>query len=100
MNNELNTTLKYQICKDVFSEKGNRIKEKFESSKITFNKFVLEKRNRPYIEPRYRVELMWPRTMENKSMLCPMNGNKDVYTEYFFDKEFYFNNFRCLVDKR
>ena len=29
-----------------------------------------------------------------------MNGNKDIYTERFFDKEFYFNNFRCLVDER
>ena len=28
-----------------------------------------------------------------------MNGNKDIYTERFFDKEFYFNNFRCFVDK-
>ena len=33
-------------------------------------------------------------------MLCPMNGNKDIYTERFFDKEFYFNNFRCLVAER
>jgi hypothetical protein len=100
MNNELKTTLKYQICEYVFSEKGNRIGEKFESSKITFNKFVLEKKNRPYIEPRYRVEPMWSGSLENKTMLCPMNGNKDIYTEKFFEREFHFNNFRCLVDKR
>ena len=100
MNNELNTTLKYQICKDVFSEEGSKIKEKLMSAKMTFKKFVLEKKNRPYIEPRYRVEPMWSGTIENKSVLCPMNGNKDIYTEKFFEREFHFNNFRCLVDKR
>ena len=99
MNNEPNTILNYQICRDVFSEEGNKIKEKLMSAKLTFNKFVLEKKNRPNIEPQYRVESMWPRHLENKTMLCPMNGSKDIYTEQFFDKEFYFNNFRCFVDK-
>ena len=91
---------RYQICRDVFSEEGNKIKEKLMSAKMTFNKFVLEKKNRPNIEPRYRVESMWLRPHESKIMLCPMNGNKDIYTERFFDKEFYFNNFRCFVDER
>ena len=100
MNNELSTTLKYQICRDVFSEEGSKIKEKLMSAKMTFKKFVLEKKNRQNIEPRYRVEPMWPGTIENKSVLCPMNGNKDIYTEKFFEREFHFNNFRCLVDKR
>ena len=98
LNNEFIT--QYQICRDVFSEEGNKIKEKLMSAKMTFNKFVLEKKNRPNIEPRYRVESMWSRTIENNSVLCPMNGNKDIYTERFFDKEFYFNNFRCLVAER
>jgi hypothetical protein len=84
----------------VFSEEGSKIKEKLMSAKMTFKKFVLEKKNRPYIEPRYRVEPMWSGTIENKSVLCPMNGNKDIYTEKFFEREFHFNNFRCLVDKR
>ena len=99
MNNEPNTILNYQICRNVFSEEGSKIKEKLLSAKMTFKKFVLEKKNRPNIEPRYIVESMWPRHLENKTMLCPMNGSKDIYTEQFFDKEFYFNNFRCFVDK-
>lgn len=92
--------IRYQMCRDVLSEEGNKIKEKLMSAKLTFNKFVLEKKNRSNIEPRYRVESMFPRPLENKTVLCPMNGNKDIYTERFFDKEFYFNNFRCFVDQR
>ena len=98
MHNE--SIIRYQMCRDVFFEEGNKIKEKLMSAKLTFNKFVLEKKNRPNIEPRYRVESMCPRPFENKTMLCPMNGNNDMYTERFFDKEFYFNNFRFLVDER
>ena len=98
LNNEFIT--RYQICRDVFSEEGNKIKEKLMTAKMTFNKFVLEKKNRLNIEPRYRVESMFPRPLENNAVLCPMNGNKDIYTERFFDKEFYFNNFRCFVDQR
>ena len=97
LNNEFTT--RYQICRDVFSEEGNKIKEKLMSAKMTFNKFVLEKKNRSNIEPRYRVESMFSRPLKNKTVLCPMNGNKDIYTERFFDKEFYFNNFRCFVDQ-
>ena len=92
--------IRYQMCRDVFSEEGNKIKEKLMSAKMTFNKFVLEKKSRPNIEPLYRVESMWSRTIDNNSVLCPMNGNNDIYTERFFDKEFYFNNFRCLFDER
>ena len=54
LNNEITT--RYQICRDVFSEERNKIKEKLMTAKMTFNKFVLEKKNRPNIEPRYRVE--------------------------------------------